>query len=87
MRVQQVLAPSGAVSWTVIGSDLRPVEPVERYLAWLSSIERSPNTVRAYAQDLKAYWEFLGARGSGGIGSRWSSWASSLAGCASRQRT
>ena len=65
MRVQQVLAPSGAVSWTVIGSDLRPVEPVERYLAWLSSIERSPNTVRAYAQDLKAYWEFLEPRAIG----------------------
>jgi hypothetical protein len=29
------------------------------YLAWLSHIERSPNTVRAYAQDLKTYWEFL----------------------------
>ncbi len=61
MRVQRVSAPSGAVSWTVIGSDLRPVSPVERYLAWLSDIERSPNTVRAYALDLKTYWEFLDA--------------------------
>jgi site-specific recombinase XerD len=41
---------------------LRPIEPVEQYLAWLASIERSPNTVRAYAQDLKAYWEFLESR-------------------------
>jgi integrase/recombinase XerD len=47
----------------VIGGDLRPVEPVERYLAWLSRIERSPNTVRAYALDLKAYFSFLAARG------------------------
>jgi len=39
------------------------VEPVERYLAWLSAIERSPNTVRAYAQDLKTFWVFLAARG------------------------
>ena len=61
MRVQRVLAPSGVVSWTVIGSDLRPVGPVERYLAWLADIERSPNTVRAYALDLKAYWQFLEA--------------------------
>jgi integrase/recombinase XerD len=47
----------------VIGADLRPVAPVESYLAWLSRIERSPNTVRAYASDLKAFWEFLEARG------------------------
>ncbi len=63
MRVQRVLAPSGVVSWTVIGSDLTPVRPVERYLAWLSDIERSPNTVRAYALDLKRYWQFLEAHG------------------------
>lgn len=47
----------------MVGSDLRPVEPVERYLAWLSHIERSPNTVRAYALDLKAFFSFLAARG------------------------
>ena len=47
----------------MIGRDLRPVEPVERYLAWLSRIERSPNTVRSYAQDLKTFWVFLEARG------------------------
>jgi integrase/recombinase XerD len=60
--VQRVLAPTGGESWTVIGGDLRPVEPVERYLAWLSRIERSPNTVRAYASDLKTYFAFLTAR-------------------------
>jgi integrase/recombinase XerD len=64
MRVQQVLLPDGgAESWTVIGSDLRPVQPVERYLAWLSRIERAPTTVRAYAYDLKTFWEFVEARG------------------------
>jgi integrase/recombinase XerD len=55
--VQRVLSPTGgAESWTVIGPDLRPVEPVDRYLAWLSSIERAPTTVRAYAHDLKTFW-------------------------------
>ena len=64
VRVQRVLSPNGgAESWTVIGDDRRPVAPVEGYLAWLSRIERSPNTVRAYAQDLKTFWEFLEARG------------------------
>src|SRR4051812_3444228 len=63
VRVQRVLSPNGgAESWTVIGDDRRPVAPVEAYSAWLSAIERSPNTVRAYAQDLKAFWEFLTAR-------------------------
>jgi integrase/recombinase XerD len=62
-RVQRVLPPGGVESWTLIGPDMRPVEPVERYLAWLSRIERSPNTVRAYAQDLKMFWVFLERRG------------------------
>ena len=70
VRVQRVLSPGGAESWTVIGDDLRPVAPVESYLAWLSRIERSPNTVRAYAHDLKVYWAFLdGARAARGIAS------------------
>ena len=38
-------------SWTVLGDD-GPVQPVERYLAYLTDIERSPNTVEAYAHDL-----------------------------------
>ena len=36
------------------------VEPAERYLAYLAAIERSPNTVRAYAISLKLWFEFLG---------------------------
>jgi len=47
----------------VIGADRRPAKPVERYLAWLTRIERSPNTVRAYAEDLKTFWVFLEGRG------------------------
>jgi integrase/recombinase XerD len=63
VRVQRVLAPGAAESWTVIGADLRPVEPIERYLAWLSRIERAPTTVRAYAHDLKTFWAFVESRG------------------------
>src|SRR6266540_2071611 len=63
VRVQRVVSPGGPDSWTVIGSDLRPVEPVDQYLAWLSRIERAPTTVRAYAHDLKTFWEFVEARG------------------------
>jgi site-specific recombinase XerD len=39
------------------------VEPIERYLAYLTDVDRSPNTVRAYAYDLKDYWTFLAHRG------------------------
>lgn len=63
VHVQRVLAPdSGAESWTVLGEDGSPIGPVERFLAYLSDIERSPNTVKAYAHDLKDYWSFLAAR-------------------------
>jgi hypothetical protein len=42
---QRVLMPvTGTESWTVIGDDGAVVAPVERYLAYLSALERSPNT-------------------------------------------
>ncbi len=50
---------SGAESWTLLGDDGEVVEPAERYLAYLAAIERSPNTVRAYAISLKLWFEFL----------------------------
>ena len=53
---------SGVESWTVVGPDLRPVRVVDEFLAWLTQIERSPNTVEAYARDLKLFWSFLASR-------------------------
>ena len=51
MLVRRVLMPgSGRESWTLLGDDGAVVEPAERYLAYLAAIERSPNTVRAYAR-------------------------------------
>ena len=61
-RVQRVVE-RGRDSWTVIGADRRPAEPVEAFLRWLTDTERSPNTVRAYAGDLRQFWEFVGMRG------------------------
>ena len=61
MLVQRVLMPgSSRESWTLLGDDGAVVEPAERYLAYLTAIERSPNTVRAYAISLKLWFEFLG---------------------------
>ncbi|MEU8952404.1 site-specific integrase [Streptomyces sp. NPDC048489] len=64
MLVQRVVMPSSPVEpWTVLGKDAAPVELIERYLAYLTDIERSPNTVKAYAHDLKDWFSFLGVRG------------------------
>ena len=64
MLVQRVISPvSSRESWTVLGVDDAPVEPIERYLAYLTDIERSPNTVKAYAHDLKDWFVFLADRG------------------------
>ena len=36
-----------------------PVGVVNEYLLYLHRLGRSPNTVRAYAHHLQAYWDFL----------------------------
>ena len=63
VRVQRVVMPvTGAESWTVIDDEWAEVEPAERYLGHLAGIERSPNTVRAYAHGLRLWFEFLETR-------------------------
>ncbi|SRR6266568_592930 len=64
MRVQRVLLSGTRVeSWTVLGDDGAPVESIERWLAYLSDVDRSPNTVKAYAYDAKDFFVFLALRG------------------------
>jgi hypothetical protein len=43
----------------VLGDYGAVVAPAERNLAYLSALERSPNTVRAYAVSLRMWFEFL----------------------------
>lgn len=45
----------------MLGADGSPLEPVELFLTYLSALERSPNTQRAYASSLKLWFEFLEA--------------------------
>jgi integrase len=59
MRVQRVLMPDGAESWTVLGVGGEPVPVVESFLAHLQALDRSPTTVRTYATSLKLWLEFL----------------------------
>ena len=47
----------------ISGDDDEPVGPADRSLAYLTSIGPSPNTVKAYAHDLKDLLVFLADRG------------------------
>ena len=81
MLVARVISPvSWRESWTVLGDDDAPVAPIERYLAYLTDIERSPNTVKAYAHDLKDWFVFLADRGLDWRGCGLRMWASSSRG-------
>src|SRR5260370_15349437 len=64
MLVHPVVIPgSGTRSWTVLGADDVLVVPGDRFLAYLTDTGRSPNTLKAYAHDMKDLWQFLGFRG------------------------
>ena len=63
------------------------MEPVEVFLRWLADIERSPNTVRAYAGDLRQFWEFVELRGCDWAELGLEELGDFAAGCAARRRT
>jgi len=49
MRVQRVLMPDGAESWTVLDASGGPVPAVEGLLSHLQALDWSPMTIRTYA--------------------------------------
>ena len=49
---------SNETVWVMLDENYQVVEPIQRYLTYLST-SKSPNTVEAYAYDLKSWWEFL----------------------------
>ncbi len=56
--------PSGGPrSWTVLDRGWSVVESAEAFLAHLHAVERSPNTVKAYAHDLRDWFDFLDGAG------------------------
>ncbi len=60
MKVQRVRLPEREhTTWLVLDDEYRPVQPVLAYLKFLDDLGRSPHTIRATAQHLKTFWEFL----------------------------
>ena len=57
--MQRVVMPWDAVSWTVLEDNGSPVGAVDRFLGFLSSSEKSPNTVKSYARALALWWSYL----------------------------
>jgi hypothetical protein len=87
MLVHPATVPgSGTRSWAALGDDDVPVVPVDRFLAYLTDIGRSPNTVKAYAHDLKDYWCFIGSGAWTGARPGWRTSASSSCACSLPRR-
>jgi integrase/recombinase XerD len=60
MRVQRVILEElDARAWIVLEDDYKPVQPILAFIKYLLNLNRSPNTIRAYAHSLKTFWEFL----------------------------
>lgn len=58
-----VVSGSRRESWTLVSDDGKVIESAERFLSFLTDSGRSPNTVKAYAHDLRDWFEFLTGRG------------------------
>ena len=60
VRVQKIRVPdTGHLSWIVVDGEHLPVTVLNEYLLYLHRLGRSPNTVRAYAHHLQAFWAFV----------------------------
>lgn len=59
----QRIKKDGHVSWLVLDSSRRIVQPVKQYLTYLRNIESSPNTIRSYAGHLAKFWQYLEKHG------------------------
>jgi len=62
MRVQATVSPtSGRRSYTLLDDQHRPIGPVEMFLCHLEALDCSPNTIKAYAHDLRDFFGWLQA--------------------------
>ena len=61
MQIQKV-NKDGTMHWVLLDNDMHLIRPVCEFLEFQRKIDRADNTLRAYATDLKIYWEFLEKR-------------------------
>lgn len=60
VKVQKGILPDTShLIWMVLDEDYLPIEPIQKYIRYLDSVGRSPNTIQTYAHNLKLFWEFL----------------------------
>ncbi len=59
MHIKKGITASGKEIWMVLDCDYSPIAPIHDYLRYLENKEKSPNTIKAYARNLKLYWDFL----------------------------
>lgn len=59
MKVQRICLGENHYSWLVLGDNALPIKPIQEFIRHLDYTEKSPNTVRNYANHLKLFWEFL----------------------------
>lgn len=59
MKVQRIKLAEYHYIWLVLGNDHLPIKPIESFIRYLSHTEKSPHTIRCYANHLKLFWDYL----------------------------
>jgi len=59
MQTQGQLPDSNRPIWIVLDDNYLPIEPIQKYLRYLDSLEESLTRLGVYANNLKLFWEFL----------------------------
>lgn len=59
MKVQRVHLADSRISYIVTGSDFLPIKPISSFIRYIDNTDKSIHTIRAYANHLKLYWEYL----------------------------
>ena len=59
MHLHKGVNAEGRDVWIVLNEDYSPVRPIHDYLRYIENKNYSPNTLRAYASNLRFYWQFL----------------------------
>jgi site-specific recombinase XerD len=61
MKVQRILLAPNNYTWIVLDDKFKPIEPITSFIKYLNNTDKSTHTVRAYANHLKLFWEYLNA--------------------------